>query len=190
MTDLKVKDGEVDRMLILKHREMHLRNGGVTTKTHQIKVGKKTFSIVSHWKEATLRMEKRVNGSEQYLGIALETTRKVMQRCELGHDHVVKTNKDEWHFFELPWEHIDNFIEWLQLGSYSEVARAESRSDVLLKEVLKFLTIVEEDKMLKPHVKKIAQKIKAYFHMDGGYQDAPVPQKLVDEGWKDITKGL
>lgn len=190
----EILEGEEERKLILAHQRCEYGNGSVHDYTIKAKISKKTFTLFekNNYKGERVKFSKDSNDSEQTLGITLESTNKKTVRCNLGHEHVTETEEREWHWFRMPWEHVQTLIEWLQKGNYSQVTRPEcERWEVLLKESIEFCELAQSDKLLNPHAHKLKTKIKNYLRSERSWHqghDQSVPKKLIDEGWIDATK--
>lgn len=99
---------------------------------HKVSVGKKRLCFTNGY-ETIFRLEKKNfmgDGLELHVTIPV----KEEKRCDLGHVHINKDQKKEYHGMTLNWEHVEQLIEWMKEGSWSEMKPKPSRNHSLLKE--------------------------------------------------------
>ena len=125
-----LQEEEFDRELALKHSQFY-------GSSHKVKIGKKVLCFEgSEWYGRKLKFEKGVSHGQsgESLTITCEWEEKKTQRCSMGHDHVVEKKERHWDYADIQWEYVEQLIEWLQSGSWSQIQRKEPVDFKLLRE--------------------------------------------------------
>lgn len=103
--------------------EPHSQYFGAITK---IKVGPKSLTIGSRFKDGQIKFQKRTGYDGETLEICATYQDTVWEdeKCNLGETHRIKKS-GEFHMVDItiPWEMVDQLIEWLQLGSWKQVRK-------------------------------------------------------------------
>lgn len=149
-----LKDEELDRELALKH-------GPAMRDAHKVQVTPKTLKIITNYRDEGFKFTK-TNGWGDELSIHAEWNEIKYQRCSLGHDHEIEKKERHWHTVDLAWEHVEQLIEWLQLGSWTEVKGKEPKHRAIYSQTLDLLALIEKTcdvGMIQPQIKKLKAAI-------------------------------
>lgn len=144
-------------------RELALKHGPFFGASHKVKIGKKVLSFESdNWYGVKVKFEKGVSHgpSAESLTITCEWEEKKTAKCSLGHDHVIEKKERQWKYADIQWEYVEQLIEWLQSGSWSQIQRKEPVDFKLLREARAALAeISATSKAFEPSCKKVIRKI-------------------------------
>jgi len=173
-----------DRKLVLRHDKMEFGNGQTSLNTITAKVGKYVFSLSERYQKSTIKFSKRNFSNNASLHIDVTGTRTVSEQCSLGHTHETKKDSTAYHLFEIPWEFVDSFVDWFQLGDFTAVKGRKPRAEILLEETVKMIDQIK-DPVFKEYSKKLKNKIHDYFNVNGYRPVEKIPKNLTDEGFED-----
>lgn len=94
---------------------------------NRIRVGPKVCTFFQGKKgDEYVSFQKKRFGGQELLEVTLRqlNTRREVEVCNLGHEH----EKEHWtpvlwNSFCLPWEHVEQFIGWLEKGNWTQVQK-------------------------------------------------------------------
>jgi hypothetical protein len=157
-----LEEEELDRELVLKH-------GPSFKDVVKVKVGKKTLTFFANdgklhedyqGRNSRLTLTKRNFHGAPSIEFMVEWNEYEYKRCDQGHNHQSKKIEKKFSWHDLEWEYVEQLIEWLQLGSWTEVNRAEPTEKKLLREARDLLSaIAKESPVFGPAAKKLIAKI-------------------------------
>ncbi len=161
---------EIDRQLV------ELNHGPAYCDCKIAHVGKKTLTLVQdrtkvhrdyQGRDPKITFKRSMQCGDS-LGINISWFEEVLERCDLGHTHVKSKLEKHYEAFHLDWSHVEQLIEWIQRGTWSQVNGKEDPSKKMLKEALTIFDLYLDAKTRHSHVmvdsmKKLRKKIKEHL---------------------------
>lgn len=115
-------------------REIALTPGPAFMDVAKVKVSKKALTLTTkdlhRSGQPSIQFLKKSRG----LSITCSWYEFKYKKCELGHDHRVGGCEKEFQFFHLPDEHIEQLVEWLTNGTWSQLSMQRPNYMKVLKE--------------------------------------------------------
>lgn len=158
-----LQEEEFDRELALKH-------GPSFMDCVIVKIGKKSLQFLANerkihqdyvGRDERITFKKRSQDSA--LNICVEWNEFTYTTCNHGHTHQSSKMKREYKSFDIDWEYMNQLIEWIQLGSWTEVSGKEPTHKRVMKQCLDFLEQIEKlesSKIFLGEIKKLKTKLK------------------------------
>jgi hypothetical protein len=115
-------------------QEFDLVDTGACFSAVKVKVGVKCLTFkTDSFEKTSIQFQKKLFDGRDRLSLCVEheESLETEETCNLGHVHTTsKKVPKKFAWISLDWEHVDQLIEWLQSGSWSENRRKyASRQD-------------------------------------------------------------
>jgi len=110
---------------------------------YKIKLGKNTIRITNGADDDFTFKKRHFIGD----GLELICTYKPREtkQCDLGHFHVIKKEEKKYIHSTLSWQHVEQLIEWLNHGSWSQLNRKIPRHVNLFQRTIKLLSGLDNE---------------------------------------------
>lgn len=151
-------------------REMSLNHGPAYCDATLARVSKKTLVFMLdkdrmhedyRGHDTKIQFQKSNNNGES-LEICVSWNEFKHAKCDMGHTHQIDKKERQYKPFHLDWSHIDQLIEWIQLGTWSEMNGKGNNHSRCFNKVLDVLTLIESHcdvSLLKPQIKKVREEV-------------------------------
>ena len=164
---MELHDEELDRRLI------DLNHGPALCDLVKASIGKKVITFTrneSHIHADYKGRDERISFSKsslngESLNFKIEWNEFEIKRCDLGHFHQSRLEKREYKSFSLDWSHVEQLIEWIQLGSWSQSNQKVPKELRLLQEcktLFKEIAQKHKDSSLEPAMRKMINRIQGF----------------------------
>lgn len=161
-----LESDELDRRLV------ELNHGKGFMDCDRVRIGKQSLTFYQQLNgkhesyagnDTRITFKKRnFNGTE--LEFHVEWNEFQYERCSLGHLHQKSKIEREFKTFHIAWEYVEQLIEWLQLGSWTEVNGKDDTPIKLLKETVSILELMSKsESSFKPQMRALRSKIKEFI---------------------------
>jgi hypothetical protein len=97
-------------------------------KANKVKVGKKVLTFENKDQSTNVKFEKRNFLGKPSLWITTYKAQDVTERCSMGHYHKTGRKEETWAHTDIPWEHIESLIAWLETGNWKELQKAGAKT--------------------------------------------------------------